>query len=76
MESSTESLTKHPPDLAHLVWMASMPGAKDHAWHRAKEMARTCPELWADMPRLLTEAMRDEASGKDRREPARDRAQP
>ena len=26
-------------------------GAKDHAWHRAKEMAKTCPELWADMPK-------------------------
>jgi hypothetical protein len=48
--------------LAHLKWMAAMPGAKDHAWLRAKQLASECPQFYADLPRLLTEAMRDKAS--------------
>ena len=44
--------------LAHLVWMASIPGSKAHAWHRAKEMAAMCPEMWGDLPQRLMEAMR------------------
>jgi hypothetical protein len=45
--------------LAHLKWMASMPGAKDYAWFRAKELARDYPQFYGDLPKLLTEAMRD-----------------
>jgi hypothetical protein len=51
--------------LAHLKWMASMPGAKDHAWFRAKELAREFPQFYGDLPKLLTEAMRDEAVSPD-----------
>lgn len=46
--------------LAHLIWMASMPGAKDHAWFRAKQLAREWPQMFGDLPQLLTEAMRNE----------------
>lgn len=58
------------PDLAHLVWMARMDGAKAHAWHRAQEMAKTCPEMWADMPRMLTEAMRETVRSETSARPA------
>ena len=47
--------------LAHLVWMARMPGAKAHAWHRAQELAASDP-LFAELPAKLTEAMRDSGS--------------
>lgn len=51
-------LEKHKQDmLAHLVWMAGMPAAKAHAWHRVQEMARECPELYGDLPNKLTEAI-------------------
>lgn len=43
--------------LAHLIWMASMPGAKAHAWFRANDMARNHPVLYGDMPVLLSNAM-------------------
>ena len=42
----------------HLLDMARNPGFKDHAWFRAKELAKECPELYGEMPRRLTEAMR------------------
>jgi hypothetical protein len=35
---SQEILTFYQKQLDHLVMMAKMAGAKDHAWHRAKEL--------------------------------------
>jgi hypothetical protein len=48
--------------LAHLVTLASDPGWKDHAWFRAKELAREHPSLYGDVPDLLTAAMREQAN--------------
>ncbi len=47
--------------LSHLLWlMKDNPEAwKAHCWHRAQELAKR-PEL-ADLPRLLTDAMRARA---------------
>jgi hypothetical protein len=48
--------------LAHLIRMAKEPGWKAWAWHRAKAMARDCPELYAGLPAALTAAMRSASS--------------
>lgn len=42
-----------------LVTMASNPGAKAHAWHRAKELAADKSGLWLDIDKRLTEAMKE-----------------
>ncbi|WP_298929180.1 hypothetical protein [uncultured Ramlibacter sp.] len=47
--------------LAHLAWMARMPGAKAHAWHRAQELAKLDP-MFGDLPARLTEAMQSHAA--------------
>ena len=47
--------------VAHLAWMAAMPGAKAHAWYRANDLARTDPALYEKVPYLLTVAMQKEA---------------
>lgn len=43
--------------LAHLVRMASIPGARDHAWHRAKEMAADPSGLWPGIDAALKAEM-------------------
>lgn len=53
--------------LPTLVKLAALD--KAYAWRRAKELAAESP-MYADLPRLLTEAMRDETSRKDRQKPA------
>lgn len=50
--------------LNHLAMMAAHPGLKAHAWHRANELAKECPEMFGDMPALLTERMRTKSSEK------------
>jgi hypothetical protein len=39
----------------HLVWMASMPMAREHAKHREAELIASSP-LYADLPRYVREA--------------------
>ncbi len=43
--------------LAHLVKLARVPGAKAHAWHRAKELEAEASGRWAGMSTKLREAM-------------------
>jgi hypothetical protein len=50
--------------LQHLIWMASMDGAKAHAWYRANDMARTWPEFYGDMPMLLSNAMQEASNAR------------
>ncbi len=47
--------------LAHYIAMAALPGAKAHAWHQVNELAKQCPQLYADFPRLVTQAMKEKA---------------
>ena len=50
--------------LAHLVAMASEPGWKEQAWHSAKALARDWPEMFGDLPEMLTQRMRQLSSEK------------
>jgi hypothetical protein len=50
--------------LNHLIWMASMKGAKHYAWDRAKKLDADPTGLWRGISDDLTKAM-DETSGKD-----------
>lgn len=43
--------------LTWLIQMAKMPGAKDHAWRRAKELATDDSGLWPEIDKRLAEAM-------------------
>lgn len=43
--------------LNHLIAICDA-GQKNHAWHQAKHLAEICPDLLADLPDLLTQAMR------------------
>lgn len=47
--------------LSHLMRLCAA-GMKAHAWHQAKHLAETCPDLLADLPDLLTQAMKKDAS--------------
>ena len=53
--------------LAHLIRMASIPGFKEHAWHRAKQLDAQYPgisaALTAEMRRLQAAAMCVEPKG-------------
>ena len=44
--------------LAHYITLSKLPGWKAYAWDRVKQLARDCPELYADFPELLTDAMK------------------
>jgi hypothetical protein len=46
--------------LQWLVQMASIPGFKAQAWHRAKELASCESGLWPEMDKRLAEAMRQQ----------------
>lgn len=43
--------------LNHLIALCAA-GQKQHAWHQAEHLAQTCPDILADLPGLLTQAMR------------------
>lgn len=51
--------------LAHYTALALLPGWKGHVWHRIKEMARDCPELYADLPHDVTEATNQPPTGEN-----------
>ena len=40
-----------------LVWMVSFPGGREAAWWRANEMAFNSPDLFSELPAMLTAAM-------------------
>ena len=50
--------------LKHLIWMASLKGAKHYAWDRAKKLDADPSGLWVGISDDLTKAM-NETSGKD-----------
>jgi len=47
--------------LRHLIWMASKPGAKAHAWHRALEMDKQ--ELFKGIKEELIKQMKEQKGG-------------
>lgn len=47
--------------LNHLIRLCAA-GQKQHAWHQAKHLAEICPDILADLPSLLTWAMKKDAS--------------
>jgi len=42
---------------AHYTRLAQIPGWRQYARHRVEAMAKETPELWADLPRLVREAL-------------------
>lgn len=48
--------------LTHLITMASNPGFKAHAWHRAKELDADRSGLWRGIAADLERAMRSQKS--------------
>jgi hypothetical protein len=57
-------ISEYQKTLQHLIWMASMNGAKKYAWDRAKKLDADPNGLWAGIADDLTKAM-NEKSGKD-----------
>jgi hypothetical protein len=45
--------------LEHLLKMAQHPGFKDHAWKRAKDLAKGWPEVYEKLPELLTAKVKE-----------------
>ncbi len=43
--------------LAHYLQLAKQDAFKLYAWAQVKQLARDCPDLYADSPKLLTAAM-------------------
>lgn len=43
--------------LNHLIRLCAA-GQKQHAWHQAKHLAQTCPDILSQLPEMLTKAMR------------------
>lgn len=60
----TGDLPTYKKTLEHLVWMASMQGAKHYAWDRAKKLDADPSGFWKGIAEDLTKAM-NEKSGKD-----------
>lgn len=53
----------------HLVKMAQIPGAKHHAWYRAKELATDPSGLWVGLDTALAAEMERLALLQERRKP-------
>lgn len=45
--------------LSHLIWMAKQPAAKNHAWHRAKELDSHTTGLFVGIKDDLIEKMKE-----------------
>lgn len=43
--------------LAHYTELGMRPDTKDYAWHRVKQMAAECPELYASLPEQVKQAV-------------------
>lgn len=49
----------HKRDLiAWYAFLGGMPAWKAHAWHQVNELAKLYPDLYGDMPALLTARMK------------------
>jgi len=46
-------------NLNHLIWMAKIPGAKSHSWHRAKELENDPSELFTGIAQDLIKEMKN-----------------
>lgn len=46
-------------NLNHLVWMAKIPGAKQHAWYRAKELEKDPSNLFTGIAQDLVKEMKN-----------------
>lgn len=65
MENNTRTVLSCNPSLyaetlSHLVWMASQPAAKAHAWHRAKELDADISGLWVGIKEDLIKQIKGE----------------
>jgi len=56
--------------VAHYAQLGRSESTKAYAWAQVNAMARERPDEWGDLPALVLKAVRDENSGKDRRESA------
>ena len=50
-------MTDYENQLAHLIQMASNPGTKEYAWHRALELERCETGMWNGIAQELKERM-------------------
>lgn len=55
MVSSEQRATAYETELKHLIRMASIPGFKAHAWHRAKELDKV--DIFQGIAQALVERM-------------------
>ena len=46
--------------------LGQIPGAKDYAWSKVKEMAAQAPELYAELPELVRQAAREKANAAEK----------
>jgi hypothetical protein len=52
-------MTNSEKVLAHYVGLAKEPGWKQYVWGRINDLATEHPETYGELPKLLTEAMRE-----------------
>jgi hypothetical protein len=62
--SGKQVTSEYQKTLHHLIWMASMQGAKKYAWDRAQKLDADPTGIWRGIADDLTKAM-NEKSGKD-----------
>lgn len=58
MQPPATPCNPYQSQLAHLLKMARLPGAKHHAWYRAKELSADGSGLWKGIDKELAEAMK------------------
>lgn len=46
--------------LANYTRWAQLPGAREYVWDRLQQLARECPELYADLPAQVTAAVKEQ----------------
>jgi hypothetical protein len=49
----------------HILSMAELPWAVEHARFRVRELVKQDPALFGDLPKLLEEAMKEKTNGND-----------
>ncbi len=48
------------------VKLGEIPGARDYAWAKMKEMEAHHPDLYADLPELVRQAAREKANAAEK----------
>lgn len=66
--SGKQATLDYQKTLQHLIWMASMKGAKQYVWDRAQKLDADPTGLWRGIAEDLTKAM-NEKSGKNGQKP-------